>query len=295
MKNLLLSLVVIVAMTSCCRDKDDKCKDKKIDEKNLPANVKAKFAAAFPDATKVEWVKEEGNYEAEFESGSKEMTVEIDSTGNIVKTETEVEEKDVPAAVRSKFVLLHPDAEEVEWALVDGKYEAEFEEEESAAFDATGNVIEKKCNKEEVGEENEEAGEGAEAENVEPPANIKAKFKEMFPKAEVKNIVKEGENIEYEFEVNDSPMTVEFDLKGNVIETETAVQSSTLPKVILDYISKDAKGAKIKEPVAKAVTNKGETLYEIKAGNMEYVFDVSGKFIKKHEVKEAKKEKGFPI
>jgi len=62
----------------------------KVKQADVPAAVKTTFTKTYP-STKVEgWVKENGNYEAEFDYNKKEMSVLIDPDGNITETETEI-------------------------------------------------------------------------------------------------------------------------------------------------------------------------------------------------------------
>ena len=62
----------------------------KVKQADVPAAVKTTFTKTYP-STKVEgWVKEKGNYEAEFDYNKKEMSVLIDPDGNITETETEI-------------------------------------------------------------------------------------------------------------------------------------------------------------------------------------------------------------
>ena len=68
--------------------------------------------------------------------------------GECKKEKCNKEEKSevkAPASVETKFASLYPDAEEVEWTIENGNYEADFELKEaemSASFDSTGNFLE---------------------------------------------------------------------------------------------------------------------------------------------------------
>lgn len=56
-----------------------------------------------------------------------------------------MQDKDVPAIIKSAFQKQYPDAKEVKWEKENGNYEAEFElkeTEHSALFDTSGNIIE---------------------------------------------------------------------------------------------------------------------------------------------------------
>ncbi len=62
----------------------------KIQEKNVPSDVKATFQKKYPTAKKVRWDKEEEKYEASFELNKTDNSVLIDVQGNIIETEVEI-------------------------------------------------------------------------------------------------------------------------------------------------------------------------------------------------------------
>jgi len=76
------------------------------EEKNvtIPEGVKKVFTAQYPNATKVEWSLEKaGEYEAEFKINKAEMSVVYDAVGNLLETETEIEESELPQAIKAKL------------------------------------------------------------------------------------------------------------------------------------------------------------------------------------------------
>lgn len=73
-------------------------KGQKLKEKDVPAAVKAKFTALCPVITDIEWTKEEGKYKAEFDLDKSEISVLIDTLGNLLETETEI--SSLPQAIQ---------------------------------------------------------------------------------------------------------------------------------------------------------------------------------------------------
>jgi len=67
--------------------------------KDVPVPVKAAFQKQYPNVSKVEWEKEDGNYEAEFDINKIENSVLYDSSGKLLETEMEIQLKDLPAGV----------------------------------------------------------------------------------------------------------------------------------------------------------------------------------------------------
>ena len=128
------------------------------------------------------------------------------------------------------------------------------------------------------------------AQNV--PSAAKNKLKTLYPKAEEVKWDKEGANFEANFEVNDVEMSVIFDAKGNVLETETEIEKDALPAAVKSALKKDFSGYKIKETAKiekngkitfEAQVEKGET-------KLDAIYSPDGKLIKKIEKQEKDEE-----
>lgn len=112
------------------------------------------------------------------------------------------------------------------------------------------------------------------------PAAVKASFAKLYPNVSKVKWGKEDANYEAGFEMNKIEMSCLFDASGNLLETETEIETSALPKGVSEYVTKNYAGQKIKE-AAKIVDAKNVTTYEaeVKAGDL--IFDSNGNFIKK--------------
>ena len=134
----------------------------------------------------------------------------------------------------------------------------------------------------------------AQEKKADAPAAAKAAFAAKFPQAKkVKwSLEKEGE-YEAEFVLGKTETSAVFDAKGTLLETETAIKESELPKAVKDALAKDFAGYKLDE-VEKADI-KGIINYEMEAQKdgkkYEVVFNTNGKLLKKEEAKEEKDEK----
>ena len=88
-----MSVVVLsfgILSTSCAQN-----------QKAAPAAVQAAFKAKFPTVQKAKWdLENEGEWEAEFKSGGKEMSANFKTDGAWMETETELEESNLPQAVK---------------------------------------------------------------------------------------------------------------------------------------------------------------------------------------------------
>ncbi|NOX86420.1 MAG: hypothetical protein GXO86_10745 [Chlorobi bacterium] len=102
------------------------------EQEKVPEKIKAAFNQKFPGAKEVDWDMEKNNvWEAEFEMNEKEMSATFDQNGKWLETETEIEEDELPAAVKetlnSQFKDYEVDeAEYVESPETSG-YEIELE------------------------------------------------------------------------------------------------------------------------------------------------------------------------
>jgi len=92
------------------------------------------------------------------------------------------------------------------------------------------------------------------------PKIVIDKFNSSFPKAANVKWTIEKSNYEASFKTSRKEMSVNFDEKGNVVETETEIKLSGLPVEIRTSISKNYSGYKITE-ITKIKT-RGITTYE---------------------------------
>ena len=111
------------------------------------------------------------------------------------------------------------------------------------------------------------------------PANVKAKFAALYPK--VTDVKWEMEKSDYEagFKEGNTKMSVVIDTKGELKETETAIEVSALPKAAADYLAKTYPNAKITE-AAKIVDAKGKMVYEAEVNKKDILFDEKGNLVK---------------
>jgi hypothetical protein len=111
------------------------------------------------------------------------------------------------------------------------------------------------------------------------PSAVTAKFATLYPKAEEVKWEKEGANYEAEFEINEVETSASFDAAGTFLESEVEVNKTSLPASVMEYMNKNAAGAKVKE-VSKITDASGKVTWEVESGKLDYIFDESGTFIK---------------
>lgn len=71
----------------------------KIQEKDVPASVKASFKRNYPNIKAVKWDKEGEKFEASFDLNKIDNSVLFDAQGNILETEVEIELNQLPKEV----------------------------------------------------------------------------------------------------------------------------------------------------------------------------------------------------
>lgn len=111
------------------------------------------------------------------------------------------------------------------------------------------------------------------------PKTIKATFQKQYPEAKEVKWEKEGEHYEAEFEWNKTETSVVYDNAGNLLETETGIETKALPASVLEYTQVNYKGQSIKE-AAKITDAKGTITYEAEIKGSDLIFDKEGIFIK---------------
>jgi uncharacterized protein YicC (UPF0701 family) len=112
------------------------------------------------------------------------------------------------------------------------------------------------------------------------PDAVKAKVASAYPKATGVKFEKEGKEFEAGFKNEGKEMSVLMDAQGNILETETDITVSALPKMVQEYLAKNLKGKKISE-AAEIVDAKGVKKFEAEVGGKDYLFDEKGNLIKK--------------
>lgn len=97
----------------------------------IPANLIATFQKAHPSATDAEWEMDNETYKVEFDIADMENEIWYSKDGNILKTEMEISENDLPIAVKKTVQSKYPNynIDEVEVNEENGKkmYEVELE------------------------------------------------------------------------------------------------------------------------------------------------------------------------
>ena len=114
----------------------------------VPSNLISNFEKKFSNAQDVEWEKEMDFFKVEFDIYKKEQEIWYDASGKIFKMEKELNETELPQAIKSKISSSYASfkIDDIEMKEEDGKttYEIELEDgrkEKTVIFDESGAVI----------------------------------------------------------------------------------------------------------------------------------------------------------
>src|SRR5690349_1457446 len=105
------------------------------------------------------------------------------------------------------------------------------------------------------------------------PVAAKAAFEKKYPGLKG-GWDKEGANYEVNFKQSGTPMSAVIDNNGTIVETETGIHVSDLPKAVHDYMKRHYAGLKIHEP-AKIVKSNGDVNYEAEVNHKDVIFDAN--------------------
>ena len=102
-----MTLMMAAALAGICAF--SACASQDIPQDKVPSVVVNAFAKAYPTATDVEWEKQSGDFEAEFDSASTDYTVLLTASGAIVQAKHEITATELPAAVQKKISANYED------------------------------------------------------------------------------------------------------------------------------------------------------------------------------------------
>jgi uncharacterized membrane protein YkoI len=149
-KTILLLALPIIMVNAYSQEKKENSENEK--QVTVSEIIKKAFTKEFPKVEKVKWSEEKaGEFEAEFVMNKIEMSANFDSKGNLIETESEIKESDLPQAIKSVLTknFAGYKLNEFEKSEAKGiiKYEIEAKKdgiEYELVFDHTGKIISQK-------------------------------------------------------------------------------------------------------------------------------------------------------
>lgn len=137
MKKLTLSMLIMLIATLSFAQK--------MQDTDVPANVKSTIQQKYPAAKKVNWDKEGDHYEASFDLNKTDNSVLMDAQGNIIEIEVEIELTELPKGTLDYVTKNYPGKKPKEGAkITDAKGIVTFEVEIKGIdliFDSNGKFI----------------------------------------------------------------------------------------------------------------------------------------------------------
>ncbi len=139
MKKITLPLVILLCGITVTAQK--------LKEAAVPADVKNKFAAMYPNALEKDWEKEDGKFEVSFKNNKEETSLLFEANGTLVQTEVEIPVSSLPKNIESFTSKKFPGKKINEAAKITAAngtitYEAEIDGDDYY-FDASGNFLTK--------------------------------------------------------------------------------------------------------------------------------------------------------
>ncbi|MFA7043117.1 MAG: PepSY-like domain-containing protein [Bacteroidales bacterium] len=148
MKKVMFITLLALISTNAIAQKNEEKEDQKV---NAPTVVIKAFQKDYPKVTKVNWVTEGNDFEAEFKLNGKETSANYDKTGKRVETELEIKKEQLPANALCYIKKYFSTYKVLEaFKVTDAKNAVSYEVEISKIgksldliFDAKGNFLKK--------------------------------------------------------------------------------------------------------------------------------------------------------
>ena len=250
----LIPLVLCAALVfSSCDDDDDNVIQ-------VPSAVENNFAKQYPEALAVEWEKD-NQYatpyiKAEFKVNGVEHEAWYTYDGTWIKTEIDYN-KPLPLSVSSILTASYPGyrIDDVKW--VESPQQQYFlvelemgNNEVEVSIKTDGTIIYVNDNEHEV------------------PNVVLKKFREIYPKAVLKEWEKEGTLLKAEFVNDNIEAEAWFNYNGEWLKTATAYHDA-LPQAVLDYLTTHYSQYKVDEVKWVVTLQQSYFEIEIESGNSE--------------------------
>jgi hypothetical protein len=110
------------------------------------------------------------------------------------------------------------------------------------------------------------------------PPVVTATVNNLFPDASKIKWEMEDGMYEASFVADKKETSLFISGNGTLIMTEIEIEPSTLPGVITDFVKQHHATSSIDE-ASMTTDNMGEVIYEVEVGDMEYVFDITGRML----------------
>ena len=114
------------------------------------------------------------------------------------------------------------------------------------------------------------------------PVVVRTTFSSLYPNIILETWKNDNGNYRAEFNENKSTKCVTIDAKGNLMVTNTKIETSALPKAVCDYLTKKYSYKKI-SAAYKLTDSKGNVTYKAEVKKQLLVFDAEGTFVKEEE------------
>lgn len=111
------------------------------------------------------------------------------------------------------------------------------------------------------------------------PAKVKSEFAKLYPTVKDVKWSTEDSNYEGKFTYNMKEMSVQINNDGELVQKETYLKLSELPKPVQDYLSKNYAGVNFDE-YSEVTDSKNVKHYQAESEDKILFFDSNGTFLK---------------
>lgn len=122
----------------------------------------------------------------------------------------------------------------------------------------------------------------AQAQQTKVPEKVKTEFKKLYPDVKSVKWEMEKDNYEGKFSMDRKEMSVQVNDKGGLIQTETYLKVTELPKAAQSYLTKHYAGVKF-DKASEVTDAKKVKHFQAETKDKTIMFDANGKFIKEEK------------
>jgi hypothetical protein len=149
----IITVLFCVLFTFGCQEKSkgqEKSTHQEQSKGKVPDAVKKTFQAKYPGENDPDWeIDANGNFESHFKIDGIKYRADFSPNGSWIETETSIDKKDLPDAIKAKIKSDYNDSEITEIEKVEHHskgtfYDVEFKREgknKDVEFDASGNIL----------------------------------------------------------------------------------------------------------------------------------------------------------
>lgn len=272
MNKIIFYLALPLLMLQACEGSDDSTN-------RISLQAQQALTDKYPQATNVVWHHKNRYAVADFDLSQHQLKAWFDETGQWYMTQTEIRFTELPELVKEAFQAGQfaqwkvDDVDKIERHQTEVIYVIEVEnstQEIDLYFSPDGILVKQIVDT----DSNENDYEGFIP--VTPPTTIGSYLKAHYPNARLVDIEKEGTYFEVEILDGESCRKLHFDAEGNWLQTQTEVDITDLPELVLQSLKSSPYGAYHIDEIDHYLTpTKAFYRFELESDNADIEVDIT--------------------